>query len=219
MLNIHRIKTASPVGSTPNHSQIFVPGHKNNFAISVSPIIGISDAELIALLNAHFKCYFISMQLDKFTDYGLRILVTLATRSDARTPTTAIAKTFALSEHHLSKVASELVRNGFVISERGRHGGLTLARAAQNINLGAVVRSLQNDKPVVPCFGPDKSCLILASCGLRSPLAAAQEAFFATLDQYTLADVTTQKSALAALLSDMPPPSKKKRGGIKPPAL
>ena len=140
------------------------------------------------------------MQLDKFTDFGLRILVTLAAKSPARIPTSAIAQIFALSEHHLSKVASELVRGGFVTSERGRGGGLTLACAASDINLGAVVRSLQSDKPVAPCFGADKSCLILPTCGLRTPLAEAQEAFFAALDRYTLADVTVQKSALAGLL-------------------
>ena len=141
-----------------------------------------------------------TMQLDKFTDYGLRILVTLAAKSPARIPTSAIAQVFDLSEHHLAKVASELVRGGFVTSERGRGGGLTLARGASDITLGAVVRSLQSEKPVVSCFGTDKSCLILPTCGLRNPLAAAQEAFFATLDRYTLADVTAQKSALAALL-------------------
>ncbi|MCO4843832.1 MAG: Rrf2 family transcriptional regulator [Yoonia sp.] len=144
------------------------------------------------------------MQLDKFTDYGLRILVTLAAKTPARIPTSSIAQVFDLSEHHLSKVASELVRCGFVTSERGRNGGLTLARDATQINLGAVVRGLQSDKPVVSCFGTDKSCLILPTCGLRSPLAEAQEAFYAALDRYTLADVTAQKSALAGLLSDLP---------------
>lgn len=144
------------------------------------------------------------MRLDKFTDYGLRILVTLAAKTPARIPTSAIAQVFDLSEHHLSKVASELVRCGFVTSERGRGGGLTLARDATQINLGAVVRGLQSDKPVVSCFGSDKSCLILPTCGLRGPLAEAQEAFFAALDRYTLADVTAQKSALAGLLSDLP---------------
>lgn len=141
------------------------------------------------------------MQLDKFTDYGLRILVTLETKRPARIPTSAIAQIFTLSEHHLSKVASELVRGGFVTSERGRGGGLTLARAATDINLGAVVRHLQNDKPVVSCFGTDTSCLILPTCGLRTPLAEAQEAFFAALDRYNLADVTVQKTALSDLLA------------------
>ncbi|MCO4848246.1 MAG: Rrf2 family transcriptional regulator [Yoonia sp.] len=140
------------------------------------------------------------MQLDKFTDFGLRILMTLAAQAPARLSTSAIARIFDLSEHHLAKVASELARGGFVISVRGRNGGLILAQPAADINVGSVVRYLQKDKPVVSCFGTDTSCLILPACGLRAPLAAAHEAFFATLDGYTLADVTGPKARFTALM-------------------
>ncbi|WP_116599079.1 RrF2 family transcriptional regulator [Primorskyibacter marinus] len=140
------------------------------------------------------------MQLDKFTDYALRVLMTLAVRAPARVPTSEIAALYDLSDHHLSKVATQLSREGFVASERGRNGGLTLARPADQISVGAVIRAMKRDDPVVECFGPNKSCLILPACGLRDPLAEAQEAFFATLDRYTLAEVTRSRSALEALL-------------------
>ena len=140
------------------------------------------------------------MQLDKFTDYALRVLMTLAIRGPARVPTSEIAALFGLSENHLSKVATRLAREGFVNSERGRSGGLTLARPAKDILVGDVVRAMKRNDPVVECFGTDKSCLILPACGLREPLARAQEAFFSTLDRYTLADVTRSRTALAALL-------------------
>jgi len=140
------------------------------------------------------------MQLDKFTDYALRVLMTLAVRAPARIATSEIAATFGVSENHLSKVATQLVREGFVTSERGRNGGLVLARPADQILVGDVVRAIKRNDPVVACFGSDKSCLILPACGLRGALAQAQEAFFATLDRYTLADVTRSRRALAALL-------------------
>jgi Rrf2 family nitric oxide-sensitive transcriptional repressor len=140
------------------------------------------------------------MRLDKFTDYALRVLITLAVRAPARVPTSEIATIFGLSENHLSKVATELVREGFAASERGRNGGLTLAHPAEQIRVGDVVRAIKRDEPVVECFGTDCSCLILPACGLRGPLAEAQEAFFATLDRYTLADVLGPRHALDALL-------------------
>ena len=59
---------------------------------------------------------------------------------------------------------------------------------------------MKRNDPVVECFGTNRSCLVLPACGLREPLAQAQEAFFATLDRYTLADVTRSRSALASLL-------------------
>ena len=60
------------------------------------------------------------MQLDKFTDYALRMLVALAVRTPERATASAIAQTYRISEHHMAKVASQLAREGFVISERGR---------------------------------------------------------------------------------------------------
>lgn len=144
------------------------------------------------------------MQLDKFTDYALRVLITLTIRAPARVPTSEIAGIFGLSENHLSKVATHLVREGFVTSERGRKGGLTLTRPAEEITLGAVVRAMKRDEPVVECFGSNKSCLILPVCGLRSPLAEAQEAFFATLDRYTLTDATRARRELGDLLIPQP---------------
>jgi Rrf2 family nitric oxide-sensitive transcriptional repressor len=140
------------------------------------------------------------MQLDKFTDYALRVLVGLAVRGPERWPVSAIAQAYGLSEHHLAKVASQLAREGFVLSERGRGGGLTLARDAAEINIGAVVRALKADSPVAECFGADHSCRIMPACGLRTPLQEAQEAFFAALDNYTLADVTKSQRSLAKLL-------------------
>lgn len=140
------------------------------------------------------------MQLDKFTDYALRVLMMLAVRAPARVPTSEIPATYVLSDNHLAKVETHLVREGFVASERGRGGGLKLARPAEQISVGAVVRAMKRDTPVVACFGTDNSCLILPACGLGAPLAQAQEAFFTTLDRYTLAVVTRSRKTLGDLL-------------------
>lgn len=140
------------------------------------------------------------MKLDKFTDYALRVLITLAVRAPQRVPTSEIAALFDLSENHLSKIATRLVHEGFVVSERGRNGGLTLAIPTDDITIGGVVRAMKRDDPVVECFGNGGSCIIKPACGLRGPLALAQEAFFATLDRYTLTQVISSRSALSDLL-------------------
>lgn len=141
------------------------------------------------------------MQLDKFTDYALRILVALTTRAPDRVATSDIAQIYGLSANHLSKVATELVRTGFILSERGRGGGLVLARPPEQINIGAVLRALKQGEPVVECFSAGSTCLIQTICGLRSPLAEAKEAFFSSLDRYTLADVTRNRGQLLKLLA------------------
>ena len=140
------------------------------------------------------------MQLDKFSDYALRILIALAVSRDGRIAASSIARRYGLSQHHIAKVATQLVRGGFVSSGRGRGGGLSLARPAAEISVGAVLRALKEDQPVAECFGSTPNCAILPACGLRAPLAQAKDAFFTVLDGYSIADVTQQKSALADLL-------------------
>lgn len=141
------------------------------------------------------------MQLDKFTDYGLRVLVYLRLCAPHKASVAQIAKRFDLSEHHLSKVATTLATEGFVTSTRGRAGGLTLARPPDQISVGAVVRSLTRNMAVAECFTGNGACAITMSCGLRPALAQAQDAFFTVLDGYTLADVSGQHAALAQLLA------------------
>ena len=131
------------------------------------------------------------MQLDKFTDYGLRALIYLRLCGARRASVAEIAARFSLSEHHLSKVATALVAEGFVHSTRGRTGGLSLAKPAGEIRVGAVVRSLTRNLSVAECF---------AGNGLRGPLAEAQEAFLTVLDGYSLEDVSGQGAALTRLL-------------------
>ena len=128
-------------------------------------------------------------------------MMTLAVRTPDRVSVATIAQVFDVSEHHLSKIATRLADGEFIQSERGRNGGLRLARDANQITVGSIVRWLRRDDPVVECFGTNKSCHILPVCGLRAPLSEAQEAFFKTLDAYSLKDVTAQKAQLSSLLT------------------
>lgn len=140
------------------------------------------------------------MQLDKFSDYALRILIALAAHAPEKLATSSIARMYDISDNHLSKVATRLAKDGFVVSERGRAGGLRLAKPAASISIGSVLRALKHEEPVAECFGANTSCAILPACGLRAPLALAQEAFFAALDDVSLAQVTRSSAVLKELL-------------------
>src|SRR5699024_6468716 len=127
------------------------------------------------------------MRLAAFTDYGLRVLMRLAGAPGAAVSTGAIADEFAISQHHLAKVVRDLGRGGFVRTRRGRSGGLTLARPAEAITLGAVVRHLEQRFAMVECFRADGgACVLRPCCRLRPQLAAAREAFMAELDKTSL---------------------------------
>ena len=129
------------------------------------------------------------MRLATFTDYGLRILMRLADAPAQSFNSSELAIQFNVSRHHLSKVVQDLVRGGFITSQRGSGGGIRLARDAQEITLGEVVRHLEQRFALVECFKAKGSeCVLLPHCKLRPQLAAAREAFMQTLDRTNIAD-------------------------------
>jgi Rrf2 family nitric oxide-sensitive transcriptional repressor len=130
------------------------------------------------------------MRLTLHTDFALRLLMLLALEPDQLHTIEEVARRYRISRNHLMKVAQTLVQEGFVDSLRGRGGGLKLAKPADRINLGAVIRKTEDSLSLVECFDRRKNgCLVSSACGLRGPLEEALAAFFAVLDRYTLADM------------------------------
>jgi len=129
------------------------------------------------------------MRLTAFTDYGLRALMRLAGEPERLFTTQEIAREFAISRNHLTKVVRDLAEAGFIDTLRGAGGGFRLARAAETISLGEVVRRLEARQAMVECFRIDGgACVLTPRCQLKGRLAAANRAFLAELDKSSLAD-------------------------------
>jgi len=140
------------------------------------------------------------MRLTAFTDYTIRTLIYLALRPGRLVTISDISEAYGISNNHLMKVVHQLAVSGDVATVRGQRGGLRLGRAAAEINLGAVVRRVEPDLRIAPCFGHVETCTIQADCVLEKALQEALTAFLSVLDRYTLADLAARPTALAALL-------------------
>ncbi len=145
------------------------------------------------------------MHLTSFTDFGLRALMRIASDSERTWNTAEIADEFGISRHHLTKAIAVLAEAGFVQTRRGGGGGARLARPADAIRLGEVVRLLERDQTLVECFQADGGgCMISPVCRLRGFLGRAEAAFLDEMDGHTLADCAlppTQGSALPEMRS------------------
>lgn len=136
------------------------------------------------------------MRLTSFTDYGLRILMRLASDPKRAFSTAEIAEEFGLSRHHLAKVMQALAAEGYVQTRRGQGGGAVLARPAVEIRIGDVVRLLERGHTLVECFAPDGgACACLPDCRLKGMLARAEASFIDDLNRNTLADCALPKLA------------------------
>jgi Rrf2 family transcriptional regulator, nitric oxide-sensitive transcriptional repressor len=145
------------------------------------------------------------MRLTMQTDYALRMLIQLGVRTNRLVTVSETARTYQVSKNHMMKVAHRLCVEGFVVAVRGNGGGLRLARRPSEINIGDVVRRMENDFSLVGCFEPRlNDCRITSACLLRSALQRALKAFHETLDQYTLEDLLVTRPLLEELFARAP---------------
>ncbi len=141
------------------------------------------------------------MQLTMYTDYSLRVLIYLGLQRDRLSTVSEIAGSYGISRNHLVKVVHNLSSLGFIHSTRGKGGGLSLARAPEQINIGDVVRNTEANFDIVECFdGKQRNCPITTVCRLKGVLSDAANAFLGVLDGYTLADVLKNEQKLSAVL-------------------
>ena len=142
------------------------------------------------------------MQLTRRADFALRVLIHVAAHPDERITAARVAQDFGLSSHHISKVAMELVHQGWLRGVRGRTGHLQLAVPAEQIRVGDVVRAMEPDGPLVECFDPEtNTCPIVGACRLERVLGEALDCFVTTLNKYTLADMLVNQPHLVRKLA------------------
>ncbi len=167
------------------------------------------------------------MRLTNYSDYALRSLIYLAVRPEP--PLLAnisdIADSYGISKSHLTKIIHQLGQLGYIESVRGKNGGIRLARAPKDINLGVLIKQIEPDFDLVECFAtPDndksgdsrqtglpitlidettnnaRGCVISPACQLKSVFFEALTAFINVLERYTLADIINNEDELASLL-------------------
>ena len=140
------------------------------------------------------------MRITVQTDYALRVLMYLAVE-EGRVTIDAVADGYGISRNHVMKVVQRLSALGYVESRRGRTGGLKLARAPEDINVGGLVRQIEDIGQFVECFAPKTNrCVVTPACGLKSVLAGAVEQFLAHLDRFTVADLVLRPRMFSELL-------------------
>lgn len=137
------------------------------------------------------------MRLTRHTDFSMRVLFYLGVNPDRAVPISEIARKYDISQNHLVKVVHHLVQGGFLTSVRGRSGGVKLARPAEDITLGEVVRYSEPDLRLIDCVG----CTIASACTMPRALAEATRAFVAVLDRHNLASLVESSEGLDLILA------------------
>jgi Rrf2 family nitric oxide-sensitive transcriptional repressor len=141
------------------------------------------------------------MRLTLFTDYALRTLIYLGAHPQQVIPAAAVADAFGISSDHVAKAAKWLTQRGYVATQRGKSGGLQLARTPSSIRIGQLISEAEPNMELLECFNAETNlCPLTPSCRLKKALYEARQAFVAALDEYTLADLLDNAPRLVRLL-------------------
>ena len=131
----------------------------------------------------------------------MRVLMFCAANTGRLVTKSEIAEKCNASENHLAQIINQLGQLGYLHTQRGRNGGLELARSAKDIRIGDVFRALEAPVPLAECFADvDNTCPLTEACRLRTALTDAANAFYETLDPITLDALVCENSALITIL-------------------
>jgi Rrf2 family nitric oxide-sensitive transcriptional repressor len=145
------------------------------------------------------------MRITKRTNIAIRLLMFCGANEGRLVTKSEIAERCNTSESHLAQIINKLGQLGFLHTQRGRSGGVTLGRPMSEIRVGEVFRRLEENTPVAECFADvDNTCPLTEACRLRVALVDAVEAFYAHLDEVTLDALVCDNEALFTIFSAAP---------------
>lgn len=135
--------------------------------------------------------------------YGLKAMVHLAgLPPGARIGVAEIAEAHRIPKKFLDAILGDLRNAGFVHSKKGPGGGYALARPAEVIRIGHVVRALDGPLAPLPCasrtaYRPCEDCTDEAACSVRLTMLAVRNSIAGILDNLTLEQMRAMPQAEA----------------------
>ena len=130
------------------------------------------------------------MYLSKFTDYSFRILMYLGNNPDKISTVDELSSILGLSTHHVKKIVYKLSTNNYILSLKGRNGGIKLGMDPKDINLGKLLEITEDNLDILECFSiENNTCSLNNCCKLKPIINDALESFKLELSKYTLDDI------------------------------
>jgi len=115
------------------------------------------------------------MKINRATDYGVRLMVYLASQGEKIVPRAEVASAMDIPSEFLAKIAQSLARAGLLEIRQGRAGGYRLKRPPTEITLLEVVEALEGEICLNVCVGHPESCRFSPTCKVHLVWEAARD--------------------------------------------
>jgi Rrf2 family protein len=126
-------------------------------------------------------------------DYAVRALLELAAANDGPVKGERIAQAQEIPLKFLENILIDLRHANIVRAQRGADGGYWLARPANEVTLGEIIRAVEGPLASVRGEPPEDVNYSGAAENLRTVWVAVRASLRAVVDELTLADVVADR--------------------------
>ena len=133
------------------------------------------------------------MEISAKTDYAVRALLELAAHAPDLVKIDVVVGEQGLPRKFVEAILGELRRGGLVRSQRGADGGYALARPANEITIGAVMRAVDGPLAEVRGLRPNETSYVGVAEHLPEVWVAVRASLRRVLDETTLAQLLAGK--------------------------
>jgi Rrf2 family iron-sulfur cluster assembly transcriptional regulator len=139
----------------------------------------------------------LGLQLTRGGEYAIRAMTYLARYPVGHVSSLHdVGQAQDIPESFLAKIFQSLVHAGLATSQRGAHGGFSLARTAGQISVRQVIEAVDGPIALNGCVLYPEECRRSSGCTMHAAWEVAQERLMAVLD-----DVTLEKLSAASVAS------------------
>ncbi len=135
------------------------------------------------------------MILNKTTEYSLAVLGYMAVSQDDIFSAEFLHHELKIPRRYLRKLLTDLSKLGFILSTKGRNGGFAFARPLGEINLAAIIKTVEGSELMESCILGHQSCKEEQPCVMHETWLEAKTKMLEALSNTTLHDLRERKKA------------------------
>lgn len=141
------------------------------------------------------------MKLTTRGRYGLRALIDLAVHEeDGAVSAQSIAKRQNISESYLEQLIRRMKKDGLVMSVRGAGGGYRLARPADEISVGDILKCLEGSLEAVECPALEgNDCTAADACVTKFVWERINNAIANAVNSVSLSELANESRSLISV--------------------
>lgn len=129
------------------------------------------------------------MKITRAADYAIRLLAYLATTRSEST-NSKLSDELGVSFNHLARVINLLARNKYLITRKGKNGGLKLAVDPKKIKVSDVIETIEGPIVLSDCIFHKESCKFSRHCKFRKCLIGLKSSINKLLSVTTIHDLS-----------------------------